>query len=173
MADGSTTQTFNKVTDELENVTGYETVVIENGKRITSKYDLEFEITSTETVIVFSDLKEIEDMTSEFQSAWEAISADTLYNITELRFATRDDGTILVVSEGSDEIFGRVNNHSNEDTWTDWNGRDVTNTNYSYNFHDGDWNYFGSSGGYSRDVTFEVGDERWDGETATEAVTYC
>ena len=73
MADGSTTQTFNKVIDELENVTGYETVVIENGKRITSKYDLEFEITSTETVIVFSDLKEIEDMTSEFQSAWEAI----------------------------------------------------------------------------------------------------
>ena len=61
MADGSTTQTFNKVIDEQENVTGYETVVIENGKRITSKYDLEFEITSTETVIVFSDLKEIEE----------------------------------------------------------------------------------------------------------------
>ena len=107
MADGSTTQTFSKIIDDLEQLTGYESVVIENGKRITSKYDLNFEVTSTETVVVFSDLKEIEDMTSEFQSAWEAISGDTLYNITELRFATRDDGTILVVSEGSDEIFGR------------------------------------------------------------------
>jgi len=173
MADGSTTQTFNKVTDELGNVTGYETVVIENGKRITSKYDLMFEITSTETVEVFSDLKEIEDMNSEFQSAWDAISGNTLYNITELelRFATRDDGTILVVSEGSDEIFGRINNWTDENTWTDWNGREVTNTNYSYNFHDGNWNQFGSSGGYSRELTFEVGDERWDGEEATEAVT--
>ena len=113
-------------------------VVIENGKRITSKYDLNFEVTSTETVVVFSDLKEIEDMTSEFQSAWDTIDGNALYNITELKFAVRDDGTILVVSEGSDEIFGRINNWTGENTWTDWNGREVTNTNYSYNFHDGE-----------------------------------
>ena len=47
MADGSTTQTFNKIIDDLEQLTGYESVVIENGKRITSKYDLNFEVTST------------------------------------------------------------------------------------------------------------------------------
>jgi hypothetical protein len=169
MADGSTTQTFNKIIDDLEQLTGYESVVIENGKRITSKYDLNFEVTSTETVVVFSDLKEIEDMTSEFQSAWDTIDGNALYNITELKFAVRDDGTILVVSEGSDEIFGRINNWTGENTWTDWNGREVTNTNYSYNFHDGNWNSFGSSGGYSRELAFEVGDKRWDGETATEA----
>ena len=137
MADGSTTQTFSKIIDDLEQLTGYESVVIENGKRITSKYDLNFEVTSTETVVVFSDLKEIEDMTSEFQSAWDTIDGNALYNITELKFAVRDDGTILVVSEGSDEIFGRINNWTGENTWTDWNGREVTNTNYSYNFHDG------------------------------------
>jgi len=169
MADGSTTQTFSKIIDDLEQLTGYESVVIENGKRITSKYDLNFEVTSTETVVVFSDLKEIEDMTSEFQSAWDTIDGNALYNITELKFAVRDDGTILVVSEGSDEIFGRINNWTGENTWTDWNGREVTNTNYSYNFHDGNWNSFGSSGGYSRELAFEVGDKRWDGETATEA----
>ena len=174
MADGSTTQTFSKLTtiiDDVEVDTGYESEVIENGKRITSTYNLEFDLLSTETTVVFSELIKLENMTSEFQSAWKAIDGDNLYNVTELKFAVRDDGTILVVAEGDVEIYGRISNWTDEGTWTDWQGREVTNTNYSYNFHDGDWNHFGSSGGYSRELTFEVGDERWDGEEATVAET--
>ena len=67
-------------------------------------------------------------------------------------------------------LLGRINYWTNEGNWTDWQGREVSNTHYSYNFHDGDWNYFGSSGGYSRKVAFEAGDERWDGTVVTEAV---
>ena len=107
------------------------------------------------------------------EAAWDAVTAYLPSDWGEranLLFAADNNDNILVM-DASGVLLGRINSWTGEDTWTDWNGRDVTNTNYSYNFHDGDWNYFGSSGGYSRDVTFAVGDERWDGEKSTVAVT--
>ena len=168
----STTQTFEKILDDITGeVINYQSVVIENGIKITSTFDLEFSVISTSKTVVFTDLKNISEMSVVFQEAWNKADGGSLYNIDVLKFSERENGSILVVSEGSDEIFGRINNWSHEDTWTDWNDREVTNTSYSYNFHDGDWNHFGSSGGYTREVSFEVDDVRWDGEIVTNAFT--
>ena len=106
-------------------------------------------------------------------SAWDALNAvlqATWGSRDNLKFASDSSDNILVINQEG-ILLGRIDNWSNEDTWTDWNGREVTNTNYSYNFNDGDWNFIGSSGGYSRDVAFESGSHRWDDEEVTAAET--
>ena len=106
-------------------------------------------------------------------SAWDALSEvlQTAWGLQDnLKFASDSSDNILVINQEG-ILLGRIDNWSNEDVWTDWNGREVTNTNYSYNFNDSDWNFIGSSGGYSRDVAFEVGSQRWDAEEVTTAET--
>ena len=85
-------------------------------------------------------------------------------------FFSADSNDNILVMDAEGVLLGRINYWTNEGNWTDWQGREVSNTHYSYNFHDGDWNYFGSSGGYFRTVAFEADDERADVTVVTEAV---
>jgi hypothetical protein len=160
MADGNVTQTFEKIMDG-NNLTGYSSSVIENGTKTIRTYNKDFEVVTTSVITLFDNLKSLEKMAEDFQSAWVGINAGALFGTNNARFFKRDE-IIFVVEEGGEDVLGRINYWGNEHEWIDWEGRAVVNAHYAYNFHDGDWNYFGSSGGYNRTVKFEVEDRRWD-----------
>ena len=85
------------------------------------------------------------------EAAWDAVADYFPAEWSErkdLLFSADSNDNILVMDAegvlsvgsitGRMRVIGRIGR-----------GREVSNTHYSYNFHDGDWNYFGSSGGYS------------------------
>lgn len=166
MADGASIQTFTKIIAEDGTYT-FVSTQIENGVQIENVYNSNLVWLGETRKVLFNNLKTLTDMSDAFQKAWSELNGyQDLIQATDPRFAETASGTIIVVNEGGAEVLGRITSWSGENTWTDWQGRTVVNSDYSFNFHDENWNYFGSSGGYERTVEFEAGDRRWDGTTS-------
>lgn len=175
MADGASIQTFTKKYD-ADNVTviGFESTQVENGVSIVTTYDMNLDVVGVTKTVLFANLKTLAEMDTNFQKAWNELSGyDDLIQATDPRFSQLASGTIIVVNDGWAEVLGRITSWSGENTWTDWQGQTVVNSDYSFNFHDQNWTFFGSSGGYERTVDLKVGDRRWDGtiSTADETIT--
>lgn len=150
MADGS----FTKIEAEDGTIT-YQSQSKNGALTITTTYDADFNVTGTSIERAYSNIRSLDEMSEEFQRAWTAVSDKLPASLTApeqvVQFA--DDRNNLVVIATKDvgdvlngDVLGRVNkwsNEGNEGTWQRWVNDevvDVQNQEWSYNFHDTDWN---------------------------------
>ena len=150
MADGS----FEQIEAQDGTIT-YQSQTKNGALTITTTYDADFNVTGTSIERAYSNIRSLDEMSEEFQRAWAAVSDKLPASLTApeqvVQFA--DDRNNLVVIATKDvgdvlngDVLGRVNkwsNEGNEGTWQRWVNDeviDVQNQEWSYNFHDTDWN---------------------------------
>ena len=146
MADGS----FEQIEAQDGTIT-YQSQTKNGALTITTTYDADFNVTGTEIIRAYSNIRSLDQMSEDFQRAWTAVSDKLPASFTApgqvVQFG--DDRNNIVVIATKDigavengDVLGRVNKWSNEGTWTRWINDeviDVQNQEWSYNFHDADW----------------------------------
>ena len=147
---------FDPVTTDTGELIGYETVEKSGAFVITTTYDTDFQKTGT-TVEKEYDAVELDQMSDAFQSAWASVSGDLpgAFN-AGVHFASEGGHTLIIAkadygdSVSNGDIIGRISEWENTGTWTRWLNDeevDVRSEEWSYNFHDADWNNIASAGG--------------------------
>jgi hypothetical protein len=175
MADGTFTQ--NVATD---GTITYESEEKNGALTITTEYDADFNVTDTTIEKDYENIRNLEDMPEDFQTAWAAIKGNLPASFTAPEQVVQfgDDRNNIVVIATKDvgdvvngDVLGRINswdNEGNEGTWQRWVNDDVVdvqNHEWSYNFHDKDWNRIAEYG--ERELYLDLEDGLVLDETGT------
>jgi len=150
MADGNFAQNIAE-----DGTITYKSEAIEGALTIKTTYDADFNVIATEISRAYGNIRGLEDMPADFQRAWDAVKDNLPASFTAagqvLQFGD-DRGNLVVIATkdlgdvANGDVLGRINkwsNEGNEGSWSRWVNNEVIdaqNSEWSYNFHDADWN---------------------------------